>query len=113
MKRHWRLIKELPNISIFEVGINGRAEVFMTLDNSIGFYSIQSFCPANDMMFIDYIDKLYRGKFSDECNIHRTFLQRGICFAETGKRYRITDYEDLKKDYLIADIAGLSTRMVK
>jgi hypothetical protein len=111
MKR-WDIIKELPNVNFFEVGINGKAEIFITLDNSVGFYSIQSFCPANDMMLIDYIDHLYRGKFSDECDIYRTFLKQGVCFAETGKRYKITDYEDLKKDYFIADIAGLSTRIV-
>jgi len=106
----WNIFKELPEMNFFQVGINGRTEVFITLDNSVGFYSIQPFCPDHDMNFIDFIDILWRGKREDENRVYGAFAMRGVCFAETGMRYKIEDHKQLKRDYFIAKLAKLSTR---
>ena len=110
MKYSWNIFKELPDVNFFRVGINGRSEVFMTLDNSVGFYSVQPFCPDHDMNFIDSIDMLWRGKDQDESSVCKALFTRGICFAETGIRYKFDNREELKRDYFIAKLANLSTR---
>jgi len=110
VKLSWNILKELPEANFFQIGINGWTEVFITLDNSVGFYSVQPFCPDHDMNFIDFIDILWRGKQQDESRIYAAFLMRGVCFAETGMRYKFEEREDLKRDYFIAKLAKLSTR---
>jgi len=113
MKYSWNILKEMPDVNFFQVGINGSTEVFVTLDNSVGFYSIQPFCPDHDMNFIDFIDILWRGKTEDENRVYGAFLLRGLCFAESGMRYKFDDREDFKRDYLISKLAKISTRRTK
>ena len=106
----WNIFKELPDANFFKVGIAGKDKVFVTLDNSVGFYGIQPFCPNHNMEYIDFIDILRKDCDVDREFVHRVFIGRDVCFPETGMRYKFSVREDLKKDYLITKIARITAR---
>ena len=109
MRFSWDIQKECPDFKYFRVGIGyTKTEVFATLENSLGFHSIQHFCPNHDMHNIESIEVIGEKDF---CIIDSAFCGGlGICFAETGLRYSFKERDKLKEDYFIVKLAGITTR---
>jgi len=96
------IVKEMPDLCYFKVGTaSGKKFLFCSRESSLGLFAISG-CGIYSTNSIKPVDKNFvRNIFNPKC----------IYFAETGRPYDVCvskGFNDLKKDYLITKIAGVT-----